>query len=259
MGVRACAGAALVALVLVAAPLVARAQAVVEDLPLATGGTERAAFYPARQPRATVVLLAGGEGIVQIDPTGFTRNRNFLVRSRGLWAGYGINAVVLASPDGFSLMGRRSRPEYAAALSVAVDFARARSNVPVWLVGTSMGSIGAANGAAHLAGRVAGVVLTSSVTRPTRAGETVANSDPAAIAVPALVVANTGDTCRASPPGDAQALSQSMARASRRGVILVESHDLRSDPCQALSPHGYLGIEPSVIARIAGWILVAPG
>jgi hypothetical protein len=34
---------------------------------------------------------------------------------------------------------------------------------------------------------------------------------------------------------------------------------MRSDPCEAFSPHGYLGIEASVIQRIATWIDAAPG
>jgi hypothetical protein len=47
----------------------ARAQTVVTDLPTSMG-TERAAFLPASTPRATVILLAGGEGVVQIGPGG---------------------------------------------------------------------------------------------------------------------------------------------------------------------------------------------
>jgi hypothetical protein len=46
-----------------------------------------------------------------------------------------------------------------------VDFARRRANAPVWLVGTSQGSTAAANGPAHLGSKVAGMVLTPSVTR----------------------------------------------------------------------------------------------
>jgi hypothetical protein len=57
----------------------AAAQTVVADLPIPSDGTERAAFLPAAQPRATVILLAGGEGIVQIDGAGNTRNNNFLI------------------------------------------------------------------------------------------------------------------------------------------------------------------------------------
>ena len=235
------------------------AQAVVADLPIPSGGTERAAFIAARQGRATVVLLAGGDGTVPIDNAGNTGSQNFLIRTRMMWPAYGINAVILGSPNGASLLGQRSQPGYAGALGAAVDFARSRANVPVWLVGTSMGSIAAVNGAARLGGKVAGVVLTSSVTQPNRSGETAFSAGASSVAVPVLVISNTGDTCRASPPGDAQNLANAMAASPRKQVILVASSAIQGDPCEALSPHGYLGIEGSVVQQIASWISGAPG
>jgi len=123
-----------VALLFVAVASPADAQTIVADLPVPSGGTERAAFFAAAQGHATVVLLAGGEGIVMIDNAGNTGNTNFLIRTRMMWLPYGINAVILGSPDGRSLIGQRSQPAYAAALGVAVDFARARGNAPVWLM-----------------------------------------------------------------------------------------------------------------------------
>ena len=77
--------------------------------------------------------------------------------------------------------------------------------------------------------------------------------------MPALVVANNGDTCPASPPGDAQGLIAAMAAAPRKEVVFFESTAIRSPPSEALSPHGYLGIEGSVIQRIAAWINAASG
>jgi hypothetical protein len=250
---------AVILAVALLASAAARAQAVVADLPTPLG-TERAAFLAAPGARATVVLLAGGEGIVQIDPAGNTGNKNFLIRTRAMWAQYGINAVILGSPNNASLMGQRSGAGYAAALGAAVDFARARGNAPVWLIGTSMGAIAAANGAAHLGPKIAGVVLTSSVTRVgRRTGETVSNASPAAIAVPALVVANSGDTCPLSSPADAPGLLAAMPASPRKELIVVNSTTIQSDPCEAMSPHGYLGIEASVIQRLAAWINAAPG
>ncbi|HEY1795014.1 MAG TPA: hypothetical protein VGG57_02725 [Stellaceae bacterium] len=93
----------------------AQAQAVVADLPTPLG-TERAAFLAAPRARATVVLLAGGEGIVRINQAGDTGNQNFLIRTRVMWASYGINAVILDSPNNQSLMGQRSGAAYLGAL-----------------------------------------------------------------------------------------------------------------------------------------------
>src|SRR5260370_433017 len=71
-------------------------------------------------------------------------------------------------------------------LGRASDSARSRAKAQTWLVGTSQGSTAAANGAAHLGGKIAGLVLTSSVTRPNRSGETVFDSEPGLIPQPAL-------------------------------------------------------------------------
>lgn len=176
---------ALAAFILLSAN--AYAQAIVADLATPMG-TERAAFLPAPGGRATVILLAGGEGVVPIDGAGSSGNQNFLIRTRSIWTAYGINAMILDSPNNASLLGRRSTPAYVQALAAAVDFARSRANVPVWLVGTSQGSTAAANGAAHLGTKIAGVVLTSSVTRANRSGETASSVGLSAIAVPTLVV-----------------------------------------------------------------------
>lgn len=232
----------------------------VADLPLASGGSERVLLIATPQPRATVVLLSGGSGVLAIDAAGNIQpGGNFLVRTRGLWAAQGFAVVVPGPPNGASLLGTRHTPAYLDALGVVVDFARSRVAAPVWVIGTSQGSTGAANGAAHLAGKIAGVVLTSSVTRPGRAGETVFDADPGAIAVPALVVSNSGDTCAVSPPGDGPRLLAALVRTPRKELILVESSEIRSDPCEAFSPHGYLGIEATVVQRIADWIKAAPG
>ena len=50
-----------------------------------------------------------------------------------------------------------------------------------------------------------------------------------------------------------------MPASPRKELILVDSTAIQSAPCEALSPHGYLGIEGSVIQRIAAWINAAPG
>ena len=234
------------------------AQAFATDIPLDGGGVERVLFAGPANPRAILILFPGGDGVVDIgNGAAIGRERgNFLVRTLPLWTAQGFAVAILDAPQHQSLLGRRHTPAYAAAIDRAIDFARSRANAPIWLVGTSQGSTAAANGAARLGGKVAGVVLTSAVTRTPRngPGETVFDANPEAIAVPALVVANLGDTCGITPPADANALAARLSRSPRKEVILVQSSDIRSDPCQAMSPHGFLGIEPMVVQRIAAWL-----
>ena len=230
----------LAALCLAASVVTAAAQAVVQDV----GGTQLLYSGPAN-PRAIAFMFAGSDATVGFNAAGQVThlNGNFLMRTENLWLAQGFGFATLASAS--SLNGRRSTPAYAATIAQAIDALRARANAPVWLIGTSMGSIGAANGAAHLPGRVAGVVLSSSVAGPNRAsGETVFDGDPGAIAVPALIVAPQ--------------ILAALTRSPRKEIIYVESHQIQSDPCEALSPHGYLGIEADVVQRIADWIRATP-
>lgn len=234
----------------------AAAQGTAADIPLADGGVERVLFAGPANPRALLVMLPGGDGILNIGTTAASGQlaSNFLVRTLPLWLAQGLAVEILGSPQNQSLLGQRHTPAYAAAIERAVDFGRGRANAPVWLIGTSQGSTAAANGAARLGGKVSGVVLSSTVTRPNASGETVFDANPGAIGIPALVVANQGDGCASTPPEDANVLAGYLSRSPRKEVIIVQSNQIQSRPCDALSPHGFYGIEPLVVQRIAGWI-----
>lgn len=247
---------ALTALAFICLVLPAAAQAIVQDVPVPGGGSEPVLYAGPHNPRAIVFMFAGGDGTVRFNAAGQIThlNGNFLMRTEPLWLAQGFAFATIGSSS--SLDGRRHTAVYAQAIAAAVDYARSRGgNAPVWLVGTSMGSIAATNGAAHLPGRVAGVVLTSSVAGQNKAArETVFDSEPGGIAVPALVVANRGDTCAVAGPSFAPQILSALARAPRKEIIYVESRQVQSDPCEAMSPHGYLGIEADVVQRISDWI-----
>ena len=222
---------------------------IVSDLPVA-GGTERVLFLGIQEASALLVLLPGTDGIVGLDSEGGVHQLggNFLVRTIGQWTAQGFDVVLPDAPNGTSLFGQRHLPAYVDAIGKAIDFGRSRANLPVWLIATSQGSIAAVNGAAHLGSKVSGVVLASCVTRPGRAGETLFDAEPGAIAVPVLVVSNQNDTCAVSPPGDAPNVLAALTRSPRKELVMVTSSQIarRSDPCEGMSPHGYLGMVTSV-------------
>ena len=224
----------------------APATAIVSDVPVA-GGTERVLFLGGQQARAIVLLLPGGDGIIGLDSGGGVHQlgRNFLVRTLGQWVAQGFDVVLPDAPNGTSLTGERHLPAYAEAIGRAIDFGRSRAALPVWLIGTSAGTTAAANGAAHLGSKVSGAVLTSSATRRTGSfGETIFEAEPGAVAVPVLVVGNEYDTCADTPPGDAPMVLSALTRSPRKELVMVTSGQIAkgSDPCQGMSPHGYLGI-----------------
>jgi pimeloyl-ACP methyl ester carboxylesterase len=161
----------------------------------------------------------------------------FLLRTLPLWQGQGFAVAVLSSPNGMSLFGYRHTPAYAATIGQAVDFVHSRANVPVWLVGASQGSTAAVGGGARLGDKIAGIVVTSSITGRSSSGETLFDSEPALVAVPTLIVANTGDVARRR----AKDLRRARPRRAQGGHLYAERRDrgpaLRSEVAAQLFRH----------------------
>jgi hypothetical protein len=211
----------------------------------------------AGAPNATLVMLPGGAGDVGIERDGdVLHGDNFLIRTRALWAAQGFAIIIPDRIDDASLRGLRSSRQYAGAISQLVVFAHKHASGPVFLVGTSQGSIAAMNGAAHAAsGTLAGVVLTESVSIMGGSHETVFDSDPQGVRIPALIVANHKDSCRVAPPGMASRIGVAMVHSPKVKIAYVNGGTMRSqNACGSLSPHGYFGIEANVVQLIADWV-----
>jgi hypothetical protein len=238
-----------------AAPLESSVPDTVYDLPL-NGAQQRVLYVRPPSPRGTIVMLPGGAGDVDIAEDGdFAHGKNFVVRTRDLWRTRGYAVVIPDAVDGQNMRGLRSSPEYARTVQELVHFAHAKASGPVFLLGTSQGSIAAMNGAAHLSkSELAGVVLTESVSRQSKSGETVFDVAPGDVTVPALIVANRDSACRVAPPGDAPRIAAAMTRAPEVKVIYVQGGVTRSSACGSESPHGYFGIEDAVVDKIASWL-----
>src|SRR5581483_5219301 len=104
---------------------------------------------------------------------GFRRGgEGFLQRTMPLWQEHGLAVAMLTPPNGTSLLGYRHTEAYAAAIGKAVDHLESGTGLPIWLVCTSQGAIAAIGAAARIGARVAGVVVMSSVTGRSSAGET---------------------------------------------------------------------------------------
>ena len=228
-------------------PTIAFAQQTVSvSVPVRGNATVVVTLAEAPNAKATVVLFPGGNGVIaQV-------RRNFLLRIAPdiLAQGFSVAAVDAAS-DQSGVMGwayRRS-PEHAAEISAVVAMLKARSAAKIWLMGTSNGTISAETGALALGrGGIAGVVLTSSVF-PRLDFQKAPTID-----VPVLLVHNKNDTCVASPPGSLEPFKAQLTKAPTVEAIWFTSSERQSDECGAMAPHGYLGIEKEVTARILDWI-----
>ena len=244
------------ATMLIASAVPAAAEPTLTELSLEDGRIQRVLYASPANPRAALIMLPGGNGMVEFGPDGSFRRMggSFLLRTLPLWQEQGFAVAVLSPPNGMSLLGYRHTPAYAAVIEQAVDFVRSRANIPVWLVGTSQGTTAAVGAAAHLGGKVTGIVLMSSVTGRSSAGETLFNSEPGRVTVPVLIVANNGDTCPASPPKDAPKIVEALTQAPRKEIVYLESTVIQGQPCEAEAPHSYFGIERATVGRVAEWI-----
>ncbi len=233
----------------------------VENVEGPDGQSRRVIFLLPPEPVGAVLLFPGGDGVVGIGRAGFVRyEENFLVRTRALWRSENLAVALPDSPGGVSLLGHRSSPDFAdAAASILARLRVLTGTVPIFLVGTSQGSTGAVNLAASLPpGRIAGLVLTSSITQPNSGGETVYDAHPDRVTVPTLVVTHAADTCRLSPPAAVPKIFAALKRAPRRDGLSITAHSpVREAACGAFAPHGYLDAEGTTVRQITAWMRAA--
>jgi hypothetical protein len=217
-------------------------------------------------PAASVILFAGDHGALGLRSATAMRwgAGNFLVRSRHHFADHNFMVAVLDAPSdrqqGMNAIFRMSGA-HAGDIGAVATYLKQQAAVPVWLVGTSMGTFSAAGGAIAAKG-IDGLVLTSTITR-SRPDWKIAQSHPDGvasmalqqIAVPTLIVSHRDDGCRFTPAADAAKLSKRLTRARKVEVALLDGGDPpRSEPCQAHSQHGFLGLERQAVGTIAAFV-----
>ena len=207
-------------------------------------------------PRAAAVLFIGGNGDLS------AIKNNFMLRIRQSLAQAGI---LLAIPDAPSdRVGRnnldgnfRASEQHGRDAQGIVLFLKKQADVPVFVIGTSRGSISAANAAARLGpSLLADVALTSSVTKESGPGNiSIYQTAVKDISLPAFVLWHEQDACNASPPAQAGALAETLKASPKVTVkTLTGGSPPRSGPCAALSPHGFFGNEDQASAAILTWI-----
>ena len=250
-----------IAAALLLIPSLAAAQEIV-TLASRDGATQSFLFLAPAQPVAAAVLFAGNYGNLRLRrENGEIRfgDGNFLVRSRQLFVESGIAVAVIDAPSdqprGMDDRFRLGDQHAADIAAVVADLKKRFSNVPVFLVGTSRGSVSAAATGAALGASVSGVVLTASVFLWARSGPGLSGFDYARISAPVLLAHHAEDSCSSTPYREARKLAE-----SRHYPLITVKGGLpaTSDPCEAFSAHGFLGKEKETVEAIANWMLKKP-
>ncbi|HEY2629125.1 MAG TPA: alpha/beta hydrolase [Usitatibacter sp.] len=247
--------------ILLLAVALAAQLAVAEDrlIGIETRPGVKVAYWWMERPdaKATIVLLPGGEGGIGMKE-GTPHSQNFLVRSRDFFADAGYNVAVVGKPSDKEALDPRFRAsdEHMADLR-AITEKLAKLGKPVWLVGTSLGTISAAAAASTQPPMpIAGIVLSSSVTS---ASSTAPFSVPmlplANVRVPALVMHHKYDRCPLCQPGQAYRIEEALVNAPAKKLLLVSGGGMPQGPvCEALHNHGYIGMEKEAVGYITAFI-----
>ena len=246
-------------------------------LPAHEGTTQSASLAAPPNAWGGVVLLAGGSGVIDLDDQGCVQGLkgNSLVRGAPFLRSAGLVTILLDAPsdhhgEGDGLGGFRTDPRHAEDIGRVVAEVRRRVTGPVWLVGTSRGTISAANAASRLMGaaRPDGVVLTSVLTVGNPRGQkswvaqTVFDLPLEAVTIPALLVGHANDTCLRTPH-ELMAKVAGRIAAERKQVVTVTGGPggrgvSGTEACEGRSPHGFVGQEDEVLAGIVRFIRGAP-
>lgn len=250
-----------ISLLAFSSPLWAKEEQVV-DVPSRPGVTQRMVVLAPDQPNAAVVLFAGGNGGLQIDSSGDIKKLggNFLVRTRSLFASKGLMVAVVDAPsdrqDPPFLAGFRQTTEHVADIKAVIAWLKHKSNIPVWLVGTSRGTQSVAYISTQLApadGGPDGIVLTSTILSDKK-GRPVTEMPLGRINVPTLVVHHRNDGCNLCRPEELPRLTEKLTAVPRKELLMFEGGEDKGDPCEAAGHHGFAGIEQDVVAKITEWI-----
>jgi hypothetical protein len=198
----------------------------------------RAVLIKPKAPRASVILMPGGNGAINAGDNGDIHGLNFnqLVRTRQAYAARGL--AVLVVDAGTPLDG-------------AVQYMAAIKR-PVTVIGTSRGTLRAAEGIARGA-RPDALVLTSGfLSAESGSGQNVMSILGSPASLPrTLVIHHKQDSCRSTLPAGVEPFVKWSAGRAR--AVWVSGGINEGDPCEARAYHGFNGLDGQIVGLAAGF------
>ncbi len=223
------------------------------------GATLRVLVDRPAAPDGSVVLMAGGDGVLDIDQSGAIGSglrNNHLVRTRAAYAkaGYAVFVPDVAS-DQKGTRSYRFGTAYGQDVAAVVSAARQVAG-PVAIVGTSRGALSvAALFTKQSAVRPDAAVISSGALMGSDGAQGL--GDMARIDVPVLLLRHRQDACRVTPPGDADRFRTLLTGAPRVDIVTLDGGGPAgngADPCGASHFHGFYGIDGQAVAATVQWL-----
>ncbi|WP_176052541.1 alpha/beta fold hydrolase [Paraburkholderia caribensis] len=253
------------ALALLSAPDASASEQVV-SVPLAKGAS--ISYLLTQQdgsaPRWVLVMFPGSAGDLELSqqPDGTIHMReknNFLVRARQLFVDAQFATAIVDAPSdqarGYSDAFRASPRSARDLAQVAASLHGRLPDAKLVLVGTSRGTISTAYVGRALPDVWDAVVHTSTLSSPARGRATpLIGFDYGSIRPRQLFVHHADDGCFLC---SYEALRR-IAESGQYALITVHGGDVRGEPCEASSHHGFYGRDKVVVAAIKAWISGQP-
>lgn len=213
-------------------------------------------WEPVAGAKATVFLFPGGAGGFGKFEDGKATGGNFLVRSAPYFIANGFNVAIFGRPNDMELgWAERTEPTHMTDVRAVLDFVKQKSTAPIWIVGTSRGTVSAAASAINIKDpAIAGLVLTSSVVKFSTSGA-VPTQDLSAINMPVLVYHHGKDACKHCQPHETSAIIKGLSNAPVKKLMVVDGGaNPTGDVCAGQHWHGFIGMEKEAVDTISGWI-----
>ena len=220
----------------------------------AAGNTIPVYWEKVEGATATVILLSGGDGEVRFRGSeSKPRGNNFLIRSYDLFLNHKVNVALMGTNIPLTFE-ERAKDSHLADLATIANTARGLSPVPVWLVGTSRGTVSAALAAIKYSDKKVfdGVVLTSALVS-WKKPYAIGRQNIEKITMPVLVYMHEDDACEWCQFHEAKGLIGKFKNAPVQAFMGVRGGTPEGNPCHASHNHGFMGMEEKAVSDVVGW------
>jgi hypothetical protein len=221
------------------------------DVPYKDDAPTRTLLIPTQNAKAVVLLFPGGGGMLRLKDDGSTNNFHTFVRSKNLWAQYGIDAVLVDTPYdlGNGRSHSRAIADHQQRILNVVRHYQGKLRLPIWIFGHSMGTVSVTefvNGGKDQEKLIAGVIV---------AGTYRSASIDADVTIPALAIHHVADGCANTPFSTSESMIKNRPNQLAAQFVPIEGGVSEGDVCGSMAFHGFNQKEPELIKAAAQFIL----